>query len=220
MPGKGLLPQFLELCAVRPSEEVRTVSGGALDRGQGVASGAVRRCAPAAEGACQRTVVGSERNRAAVLVSTGLVAMAVGLLVYLTDRDAAHAALIPSVAALAGSNLFGAIAQWLPSFVHPFAFGLLTAATYPTQSSAGYLACIAWWAVNVAFEIAQYPGINRSVAKAAEHVFGPSWVERLLSGYVLRGTFDVGDLIAATAGAAGAASFLYVVHRLEVNHER
>jgi hypothetical protein len=45
-------------------------------------------------------------------------------------------------------------------------------------------------------------------------------VEHLLSSYVLRGTFDVGDLIAATAGAAGAASLLYVVHRLEVNHGR
>lgn len=155
-----------------------------------------------------------------MLVATSMVAMAVGLLVYLTDRDASHAALIPSVAALAGSNLFGAMGQWLPSFVHPFAFGLLTATASPSRSSAGYMACIAWWAVNVAFEVAQYPGINRSVAEAAALVFGPSWVEHLLSSYVLRGTFDVGDLVAATAGAAGAASLLYVVHRLEVNHER
>jgi hypothetical protein len=220
MPGKGLVPQFPEPCALRPSRKMRAVSGGVPHREHGAASGAASRFARAAEVAPQYVVVGSVRNQAAVLIATGLVAMAVGLLVYLTDRDVSRAALIPSVAALAGSNLFGAMGQWLPSLVHPFAFGLLTAATNPSRSSAGYLACIAWWAVNVVFEVAQHPGINRSVAEAAAAVFGPSWVEHLLSSYVLRGTFDVGDLIAATAGAAGAASLLYVVHRLEVNHGR
>jgi hypothetical protein len=154
-----------------------------------------------------------------VLVATGLVALAVGLLVYLTDRDASRAVLIPAVAALSGRNLFGAVGQWVPSFVHPFAFSLFTAATYPSRSSAGYLACIAWWAVNVAFEVAQYPGIDRSVAEAAELVFGPSWVQSLLSGYVLSGTFDVGDLIAATAGAVTAASVVHVVRRMGDAHE-
>jgi hypothetical protein len=153
-----------------------------------------------------------------VLVATGLLAIAVGLLVYLADRDPSHAALIPAVAALAGSSLFGVLGQWMPSFVHPFAFSLFTAATYPSRASAGYSACVAWWAVNVVFEVVQYPGINRAVAQAAEGIFGRVWPARLLSNYVLRGAFDVGDLIAATAGAMAAAAVLYLVHRREVNH--
>jgi len=154
----------------------------------------------------------------AVLVSSGLLAMAVGLLVYLTDRDPSHTALIPAFAALAGSSLFGALGQWMPSFVHPFAFSLFTAATYPSRASAGYSACVAWWAVNVVFEVVQCPGINQPVAQAAEGIFGRVWPARLLSNYVLRGTFDPGDLMAATAGAVAAAAVLYLVCRREVNH--
>jgi hypothetical protein len=74
--------------------------------------------------------------------------------------------------------------------------------------------------VNVAFEVAQHPAISGAVARAAEGVFGRPWPARLLSNYVLRGTFDVGDLIAATAGAAAAAAVLCLVHRREVNHEQ
>ena len=158
-------------------------------------------------------------SAAALTAAIGCLALALGLLVYLADRDARHAVLIPAVAALAGSSLFGVLGQWLPSFVHPFAFSLFTAATSPSRASAGYSACVAWWAVNVVFELAEYPGINRAVAQAAEGVLGRSWPARLLSNYVLRGTFDVGDLIAATAGAVTAATVLYLVHRLEVDHE-
>jgi hypothetical protein len=110
------------------------------------------------------------------------------------------------------------LGQWLPSFVHPFAFSLFTVATYPSLTSAGYRVCVAWWAVNVAFEVAQYPGINRAVADAIEGVFGQSWPARLLSNYVLRGAFDVGDLIAATAGAMAAATVLCLARRMEVKH--
>lgn len=217
MGGTGLVHQSLEPAMLRNKRTRRTASGG-LIRGA-IGEGAVGYFAAAGD-APRNPLIGPETYRIAALVSAGLLAMAVGLLVYLTDRDPSHTALIPAFAALAGSSLFGALGQWMPSFVHPFAFSLFTAATFPSRASAGYSACVAWWAVNVVFEVAQHPGINRSVAEAAAAVFGPSWVEHLLSSYVLRGTFDVGDLIAATAGAAGAASLLYVVHRLEVNHGR
>jgi hypothetical protein len=167
----------------------------------------------------RRLVVGPGRRQAAALVAIGLVALAVGLLVYLVDRDPSRAALIPVAAALVGGNLFGTLGQWLPSFVHPFAFSLFTAATYPSRTAAGCGTCVAWWAVNVAFEVAQYPGINRLVAEATEGVLGRSWPARLLSNYVLQGTFDAGDLVAATAGAVAAALVLYVIDRPEVDHE-
>ena len=217
MAGTRLVLQSLEPAALRASKPGWALAGGLL--GAGTARGAVRQVAPAEGVVSRRLVVGPERRQAAVLVSTGLMAMAVGLLIYLADRDPSHAALIPAVAALAGSSLFGLLGQWMPSFVPPFAFSLFTAATSPSRASAGYSACVAWWAVNVVFELAEYPGINRAVAQAAEGVLGRSWPARLLSNYVLRGTFDVGDLITATAGAVTAATVLYLVHRLEVDHE-
>jgi len=216
MAGKRSVLRSSEPGVPRASRPGRTASGEVL-------SGAVAERAAgrlAAGVAPRHSAFGTETHEAAVLVAAGLVAMAAGLLVYLTDRDPSRAALIPAIAALAGGNLFGALGQWMPSFVHPFAFALFTATTYPARTSAGYLACGAWWAVNVAFEVAQHPAISGAVARAAEGVFGRPWPARLLSNYVLRGTFDVGDLIASTAGAVAAAAVLYLVHRREVSHER
>jgi hypothetical protein len=179
----------------------------------------LRHLAPPVDVVPRRLVVGPERRQVAALVTVGLVALAVGLLLYLVDRDPSRAALIPAAVALAGGNVFGAFGQWLPSFVHPFAFSLFTAATYPSRTAAGCGACVAWWAANVAFEVAQYPGINRVVAQVTEGVLGQSLPARLLSNYVVQGTFDANDLVAATAGAVAAALVLCFVHRREVNHD-
>ena len=96
------------------------------------------------------------------LAALGCLALAAGTLVYLTDRDPSRAALIPAIPALAGLGLFGGPGAWLPSFVHPFAFSLFTAAIQPARRSPAYWACALWWAINVAFEIAQAPTSARA----------------------------------------------------------
>jgi hypothetical protein len=149
------------------------------------------------------------------LIGLGCLALAFGVLVYLTDRDPSHASLIPAVAAFAGSHMFGGLGQWLPSFLHPFAFSLFTAAARPSSTSPSYSACWLWWAVNVIFEVAQHPDVNGAVAEGVQVLLGQTWPARLLSNYFLRGTFDVGDIVAATAGALAAAGALYFIHRLE-----
>lgn len=155
----------------------------------------------------------------AILATSGALALAVGVLVYTADRGVSHAALIPALTLLTTGSLFGVLGQWLPSFVHPFAFSLFTAATQPSKASPAYWACAAWWLVNVAFEVAQVPGINLAVATFVQDALGRTWLTRPLSNYVLRGTFDVGDLVAATAGVIAAAGVLHLVHRLEVRHD-
>jgi hypothetical protein len=67
--------------------------------------------------------------------------------------------------------------------------------------------------------VAQVPGINLAVATFVQDALGRTWLTHPLSNYVLRGTFDVGDLVAATAGAIAAAGVLYLAHRLEVTHD-
>lgn len=153
-----------------------------------------------------------------IFAASGSLAMVVGLLVYSNDRGASHAAVIPALALVGSGALFGAIGQWLPSFVHPFAFSLFTAAAHPSRTSPPYWSCAAWWVVNVVFEVAQLPGINLRIAAGLLDGLGQTWLTRPLANFVLRGTFDVGDLIAATAGALAAASVLHVVHRLGVRH--
>jgi len=154
----------------------------------------------------------------ALLVAIGSLGLAVGLLVYMTDRDAAHAMLFPAGAGLASGPIFGILGLCLPSFVHPFAFSLFTAAALPSRSAWRYGACAAWCAVNVAFEVGQHPQVNAPLAEALQGSFGPTLLTRPLANYFLRGSFDVGDIAAATAGALAAAGVLYLIHRLETRY--
>ena len=150
-----------------------------------------------------------------------------GMLVYLTDRSASHALLMPTMPTMprldlwAGRPVFGAIGQWLPSFVHPLAFSLLTVAALPAQSTPAtprYGVCAAWCAVNLLFELGQHAAIREPLAAALLDLPGRTPPVRWLASYFLHGTFDVGDLIAALLGALAAAVVLHLVQPQPERH--
>ena len=151
-------------------------------------------------------------DRSASLAAVGSVAFAVGLLVYLADRDPSKAALIPTVAALTGSHVFGLLGGWLPSFVHTFAFSLFTAAALPEPAAPRYGACVVWFAVSVAFEIGQHPQISVRLAEALHGGLGVLPFSRSLANYFVHGTFDPGDIVAALLGALAAGCVLLWMH--------
>lgn len=158
-------------------------------------------------------------RRSATLAAIGCTAFAMGLLVYLTDRDASRAMLIPAVALLTGSHALGALGGWLPSFVHTFAFSLFTAAALPERSAPRYGACIAWFAVNVAFELGQHPLVSVRLAEMLSGGLGGMPLTRPLASYCVHGTFDSGDIVAALLGALAAGAVLRLMHRRqEKNH--
>ncbi len=151
-------------------------------------------------------------GRTAALLVIGCLSLAAGVLVYLSDRSASHALWVPAVASLSGRHLFGAIGQWLPSFVHPLAFSLFSAALLVPRPGWRYGACAFWFVVNGAFEIGQHPQVREPLADALRQVLGHGQVARVIENYFLRGTFDVGDLVAAALGAAVAAGILHCLH--------
>jgi hypothetical protein len=151
--------------------------------------------------------------RRALLALVGALALAAGLIVYLADRDPSRAALIPSAAVLSTGPLVGALGQWLPSFVHPLAFSLFTAAARRAWTPPAYGACLAWWAVNVAFEVGQHPVVAAPLAAWLTALPQLGSIPALLAAYFVRGTFDPIDLLAATLGALAAATMLRAVQR-------
>ena len=148
---------------------------------------------------------------ATLLAVMGCAVLALGLLVYLADREASHALLIPNVAALAGSHWFGALGDSLPSFAHPFAFSLFTAAALPLRRAWCYGACAAWAAVNVAFEVGQHAQVSVRLAEALLASLGQTPLTQALANYFVRGTFDVDDIVAAMVGALAAAAVLHLM---------
>ena len=220
MGSKGVASRFSKQCGVS-SATTRLVSrGGMRGPAQGVAGRSRVALTHSGTRPRLRAASGSSgTGETALLVTTGGVALALGLIVYLTDRDASRAALIPEVAALAGSNVFGALGQWLPAAVHPFAFSLLTAAALPPRLAWRYGACAAWCVVNIAFEVGQHPLFSGYLVSALQATSGQFVPGRAVTSYFLHGTFDAADIVAGAFGALLAAAFLGLTqHIWETDH--
>ena len=153
-------------------------------------------------------------SRLAVLWLLGIAVLALGMLVYLTDRPTSHTLLLPNFGLQAEHRWFGVVGGWLPSFVHPLAFSLFSASLLAPTPRWEYGACAFWFAVNAAFEVGQHPQIRGPLADALRHGVGQGPIARAVENYFLRGTFDRVDLVAAALGAALAAAIL---HRLRVH---
>lgn len=170
--------------------------------------------------ACVVRSAAGHRAAQASLIACGVVALALGVFVYLADRPAGSAALLPWAGIHSASALLGAIGGWLPSFTHVFAFAVLTAATARPALAPPYWTCLLWWTIDVAFEAAQVPAWQTPVVDTVRRWLGDSALTSLFTRYVERGTFDPGDLVAVTAGALAAAAMLALVWCPGDRHDR
>ena len=145
--------------------------------------------------------------------------LAVGVLLYLSDRQSSRTLLIPAVQGLAGLHLFGAVGLWLPSFIHTFSFSLFTAVALGPGRVPRHGACAAWCLINVAFEFGQQAQFKAYWADALQGGWASAPWARPLAQYFLRGTFDMADVAAAVAGAVAAAALLHVLQTtVETDH--
>lgn len=153
------------------------------------------------------------------LVACGALALAVGLLVYLSDRSGARPWPLSALPSSAPGPLFGALGGWLPSFVHALAFGLFTVALLPARAGLRYGACAAWGAADAVFELGQHPRLAAPLAQRLHEQFGDGAAVRTLANYFVHGTFDRGDIVAALLGALAAALLLRtLMHDEGTNH--
>lgn len=169
-------------------------------------------------------------GREVLLVATAVTALAIGLLCYVAWRAPGTAQWLPAAAGLGpapGGGMPGLLGGWLPSFVHPFAFALLTAAAAPAarQGSPILGACGGWWLVGIAFEAMQHPAVAAAMADRlaawTAALPGLGLLARPLLRYAVAGRFDVGDLAATTLGALAAAMVLAAVDlRFRQAHEQ
>ena len=155
------------------------------------------------------------------LAAIAAAALAIGVLIYLSDRDAARVLLMPTLPTWTGGPRFGVLGLWLPSFLHTFAFSLFTVALLPRHTRWRVGACLAWGGVNVLFEIGQHPQLSGPLAQLLQSGLGEGRVSAALAGYFLRGTFDLGDIAAAVLGAVAAMALMRLrLNILETPHAR
>ncbi|MFN9745138.1 MAG: hypothetical protein ACK57B_05795 [Betaproteobacteria bacterium] len=159
-------------------------------------------------------------GREVLLVAAAVTALTIGLLCYVAWRAPGTAQWLPAAAGLgaaAGGGVPGLLRGWLPSFVHPFAFALLTAAAAPSARQRLPIVgpCGGWWLVGIAFEAMQHPVLAAAMADLLSAwtaaLPGLGLFARPLLRFATAGRFDVGDLAATTVGALAAALLLLAV---------
>jgi hypothetical protein len=146
----------------------------------------------------------------------GALALSIGCLVYLVDRAPLQTYFVYS----AGVNislhnilpdLFGPLSNFLPSFIHVFAFALITAGLVSCGKRGWLIICFGWFLINSAFEFGQK--FNVWTSKLIPSSFQSIPILENTKGFFLRGTFDVYDLVAMAIGAVAAYVVLSVTTR-------
>lgn len=136
--------------------------------------------------------------------AAGLAALLAGGAVYLTDRNPESVHFVSELLngfSFYGLNrrFFGTAGYWLPDFIHPFAFILLTGAFSGATGRKAAAISLFWFLINIIFELGQkftetavlfIPGIFSEI----------SWLGSL-DTYFKNGTFDISDITAITAGS-------------------
>ena len=135
----------------------------------------------------------------------GLTALLLGSLVYLVDRSPDHTYFVYNSGFNISlydtlPNIFGAIGNNLPAFIHVFSFILITAGLISCHKTGFLIICLSWFAIDCAFELGQ-----RHSTWASSMI--PDWFAHIpflenTKNYFLLGTFDFIDLAAAAISAA------------------
>ena len=146
------------------------------------------------------------KQRKVIQISISIAALVAGALVYLVDRQPANIYYVPDWLVLATNTgpVFGDVGNHLPTFLHVFAFILLTAFVVNSASSKLLLICISWFGIEALFEIGQITFISQWIAG---HV--PGWWAHIpflenTSSYFVNGTFDILDLVSIAVGSVTA----------------
>lgn len=143
------------------------------------------------------------RNQRCILVVLAMAAFAGGALVYALDRPPGSTSLIPAFVHIGQSryNDLGSIGASLPSLVHVYCFILLTAVLIRQTRRNLVLICLAWFFMEVSFELGQLPFMS-GIASRSD----------VLDVFIGGGVFDWLDLLAIGLGTT-AALFTVTVSR-------
>lgn len=152
-------------------------------------------------------------------ISIGILALLLGLLVYLIDRppdtiyfiykfDISLYKILP--------NLFGPTGNSLPNFIHPLSFILITAGIVACKRRSYFIICLGWFLANCVFEFGQR--LNSSHLKML-----PDWLDGIpfwenFKSFFVHGAFDSFDLAAITIGTICA--YCLLLFTMERRNER
>lgn len=151
----------------------------------------------------------SRANKLQVLI--GAAALLIGALVYVIDRAPNETYFLYGTGVNISlynilPNVFGLLGHSLPAFFHVFAFALITAGLVSCGKVGWLVICFSWFLIDSAFEFGQK--FSAWTVKYIPAYFADIPVLENTKAFLLRGTFDVYDLVAMGMGAIAAYAVL------------
>lgn len=156
------------------------------------------------------TVPRAAHTHGVLLAALAFGVLACGALLYLAERDPARVWLMPagwSIAPLRGL-LPAVVRDNGPSFLHAYAFSVLTALCLAPRARSVAIACGGWLAIEMLFEIGQHAKVARLLIEVLPQGLASTSAFARVAGYFTSGTFDPFDLIASALGVAAACATL------------
>lgn len=156
----------------------------------------------------------------AIQLTTAVLALGIGVLVYLLDRQPSDVYFIPDWVSIADSlnPIFGQVGNNLPTFIHVYVFILLTVIIITPSPVMVFRICVIWFSVDSLFELAQLTPIAYLIA---EHI--PAWFIGIpflenTATYFLAGTFDILDIISIAMGTVTAYLTIRYSNKRGIQH--
>jgi hypothetical protein len=148
------------------------------------------------------------------LVGLGAAALGLGIVFYLLYRPPAQTYFIPEALSLysAKASTFGGLGNHLPTFLHVFAFSLITSGMLGCTRQGALLACLFWLFVNAFFEIGQHPAVAEIIIPVIPGWFDGIPILENTASYFRQGRFDAYDLLSIVLGGIGA--YLLIIYML------
>ena len=100
------------------------------------------------------------------------------------------------------SPFWALLGNCLPTFIHVFAFIMMTSALVANRERGYLTVTLAWFAIDVLFEIGQ--GFGSSVIQIIPDWFSDYFLLENIRSYFLKGRFDYLDLLSIALGSLAA----------------
>jgi len=155
-----------------------------------------------------------------IQTAAAVTALLIGVFVYLLDRQSESVYFMTYWMSLGNTMnpFFGIVGNQLPTFIHVYAFILLTMAVASASRESVLIICLFWLILESLFELAQITVIAQWIAN-----YTPEWFHGIpflenTAAYFLAGTFDVLDLCSIAAGTLAAYLTIVISTQRISNH--
>jgi hypothetical protein len=153
-------------------------------------------------------------------ISIGVLAIFIGILLYVFDRPPKEVYFVPDSNSLYQGEgaVFGVIGNYLPTFLHVLAFCLVTAGVLGSKRLEALWVCIVWALIDTLLELGQHPDISAIIARAIPDWFSSIPLLDNIASYFINGHYDTIDIASILVGASCAFGIICLTTSVEFQY--